>query len=257
MSTSIALVTCAAVSSERRMCSAIPRRIAVIGSSVSPGSSAVRAPARVAWRGARPAEPVAAAGGGGRRAGGGVQPAGPQRASGSARPAASAAADSTKARMSFFVTRPSRPVPVTVAGSMPCSAAIRATTGETKACARAVGRRSPAGARRLGAPVRARLGSAAGSAVGLRLGSGSSRLAARRRRAARRGAAAGAAARRRSGADPREQRPDGDRLALLDEDLLEHARAGARNLGVDLVGRDLEQRLVGRDRVADVLAATW
>ncbi len=31
MSTSIALVTCAAVSSERRMCSAMPRRIALIG----------------------------------------------------------------------------------------------------------------------------------------------------------------------------------------------------------------------------------
>ena len=36
MSTSIALVTCAAVSTERRMCSAIPRRIAVTGSMVSP-----------------------------------------------------------------------------------------------------------------------------------------------------------------------------------------------------------------------------
>ena len=37
MSTSIALVTCAEVSSERRMCSAIPRRIAETGSTVSPG----------------------------------------------------------------------------------------------------------------------------------------------------------------------------------------------------------------------------
>src|SRR5947209_3514643 len=36
-STSIALVTWAPVSRERRMCSAMPRRIAVIGSSVSPG----------------------------------------------------------------------------------------------------------------------------------------------------------------------------------------------------------------------------
>src|SRR5581483_4695724 len=39
MSTSIALVTCAAVSSERRMCSAIPRRIAFIGSTTSPPSA--------------------------------------------------------------------------------------------------------------------------------------------------------------------------------------------------------------------------
>jgi hypothetical protein len=35
-----------------------------------------------------------------------------------------------KALMSFFVTRPPEPVPGTWAGSMPCSAAIRATTGE-------------------------------------------------------------------------------------------------------------------------------
>jgi hypothetical protein len=34
--------------------------------------------------------------------------------------------------MSFFVTRPPAPVPVTAAGSTPCSDAIRATTGETK-----------------------------------------------------------------------------------------------------------------------------
>ena len=34
--------------------------------------------------------------------------------------------------MSFFVTRPPVPVPGTTVGSMPCSAAIRATTGETK-----------------------------------------------------------------------------------------------------------------------------
>ncbi|HVM55992.1 MAG TPA: hypothetical protein VMT74_00925, partial [Gaiellaceae bacterium] len=33
--------------------------------------------------------------------------------------------------MSCFVTRPPRPVPPTSAGSTPCSAAIRATTGET------------------------------------------------------------------------------------------------------------------------------
>ena len=33
--------------------------------------------------------------------------------------------------MSFFVTRPPRPVPGTAAGSTSCSAAMRATTGET------------------------------------------------------------------------------------------------------------------------------
>src|SRR4029453_13245760 len=40
MSTSIALVTCAEVSSERRMCSAMPFRIADIGSKLSPGCAA-------------------------------------------------------------------------------------------------------------------------------------------------------------------------------------------------------------------------
>jgi len=33
--------------------------------------------------------------------------------------------------MSFFVTRPPRPVPSTCETSTPCSDAIRATTGET------------------------------------------------------------------------------------------------------------------------------
>src|SRR6185436_15159593 len=35
-------------------------------------------------------------------------------------------------RMSFFVTRPPVPVPGTTDGSIPCSAAIRATTGDTQ-----------------------------------------------------------------------------------------------------------------------------
>jgi hypothetical protein len=35
-------------------------------------------------------------------------------------------------RMSFFVTRPPAPVPGTADGSTPCSAAMRATTGDTK-----------------------------------------------------------------------------------------------------------------------------
>src|SRR5262249_20762179 len=51
----------------------------------------------------------------------------------------------------------------------------------------------------------------------------------------------------------RELRPDIDGLALLDEDLLHDALSRARNLGVDLVGGDLEQRLVGRDLLALLL----
>ena len=55
------------------------------------------------------------------------------------------------------------------------------------------------------------------------------------------------------GRDDREPRADGDRLAFGDEDLLDDAGAGARHLGVDLVRRDLEQRLVGLDRLAFLL----
>src|SRR5256885_16551846 len=66
MSTSIALVTWADVSSERRMCSAIPLRIAVMGSKVSP--TAACGCGRVAVRG----EPGPVGGGAGaaRSAGG-------------------------------------------------------------------------------------------------------------------------------------------------------------------------------------------
>src|ERR671936_660003 len=44
-----------------------------------------------------------------------------------------------KARMSFFVTRPPRPVPCTWFGSTPCSEAMRATTGETNVLPFSVG----------------------------------------------------------------------------------------------------------------------
>jgi predicted TPR repeat methyltransferase len=39
----------------------------------------------------------------------------------------------------------------------------------------------------------------------------------------------------------------------LDEDLAQRSGCGCGNLRVDLVGRDLEQRLVGVDVVADAL----
>src|SRR5919202_532786 len=51
----------------------------------------------------------------------------------------------------------------------------------------------------------------------------------------------------RRAADLAELRADLDRLALLDEDLRQRSRRRRRNLGVDLVGRDLEQRLVRLD----------
>ena len=61
------------------------------------------------------------------------------------------------------------------------------------------------------------------------------------------GAAAGAVA------DRGQRGADLDRVVLLDQDLLEHAGHGGRDLGVDLVGGDLHQGLVDGDLVADGL----
>jgi hypothetical protein len=55
------------------------------------------------------------------------------------------------------------------------------------------------------------------------------------------------------GEDDRDVGADLDGRALLREDLAQHAGSGCRDLGVDLVGRDLEQRLVAVDLVADLL----
>ena len=52
--------------------------------------------------------------------------------------------------------------------------------------------------------------------------------------------------------DRREHGADLDGLALLHEDLRHDSLGRARHLGVDLVGRDLEQRLVAADRIADL-----
>ena len=56
-----------------------------------------------------------------------------------------------------------------------------------------------------------------------------------------------------AGPDDGELGADLDGLVLLDLDLLQRARHGGGDLGVDLVGGDLEQRLVDRDLVADLL----
>ena len=53
--------------------------------------------------------------------------------------------------------------------------------------------------------------------------------------------------------DDREVGADRHRVVLLDEDLLQRAGHRRGDLGVDLVGRDLEQRLVDLDAVADTL----
>jgi len=62
----------------------------------------------------------------------------------------------------------------------------------------------------------------------------------------------GALRRGRGGcADAGERRPDGHGLVFADEDLLEHAGGGCGNLGVDLVGGDLQERFVDLDGLAD------
>ncbi len=54
--------------------------------------------------------------------------------------------------------------------------------------------------------------------------------------------------------DHRKTRTDRHRVALGDEDLDDLTRDGRRHLGVDLVGRHFEQRLVDADPFADLLA---
>ena len=153
--------------------------------------------------------------------------------------------------MSFFVTRPPVPVPGTVDGSTPCSAAMRATTGDTNVLPFRL-RRGSTGA---GGAVAA-AGGGLGERAGRRLGG--ARCGLGRRAGAARQDAAGASGVPRwrdlgaGGSDGREHGADLDGLALLDEDLVDDALGRARHLGVDLVGRDLEQRLVAADRLADL-----
>jgi hypothetical protein len=53
--------------------------------------------------------------------------------------------------------------------------------------------------------------------------------------------------------DPRENGIDADRLSFLHEDLGQGTRGRGGNLGVDLVGRDLEERLVALQLIANLL----
>ena len=135
-----------------------------------------------------------------------------------------AAARSIAAIMSPLVTRPSLPEPGTVAGSMPLSAAILRTDG-------ASGMHRRRRARQASAPSA--------------LGSGR-RLRRRRRRGL---------GRRRAGAflDLAEQRADRDGVAVLGRDGGERAGGGRRHLDRHLVGFELDQRLVDRDRIAGLL----
>ena len=142
-------------------------------------------------------------------AGGAVAAAGGSGAGGGG----AAAPDSMKPRMSFFVTRPPVPVPGTTDGSIPCSAAIRATTGETNVlpfpaaeavavasrCGSGLGRRR----RRCDGRSEVRLGRGRGRLRdGRRLGDGCDGLGERRRLGDSRGNGLGGGGLRGSDAAP-------------------------------------------------------
>ena len=238
------------------MCSAIPRRIALTASRLSPGCGSparVRVPRASASRAPplrerEPAQAQAPEGRGGLRRGraAGCSGAGAAGATGAGGGAGAAAPESMKPRMSFFVTRPPRPVPATCVGSTPCSAAIRATTGETKrlpfslgAAAGGAGGAGDAAAATgcVGWGVSADDGASASSAACWVAGSG------------------GASATGPPAAPPiwasfvptSTVSPSCTRICVT------IAARRARHLGVDLVGRDLEQRLVGLDVLALLL----
>ena len=251
-----------------------------------PAQAAARRPGPRRRRGrapaaAVPAEPVPAAGAAAAAAAAG-------RAAG-----APAEMPSMWRSTSSRVIRPPGPLPVIVAGSSPCSFTSRRTTGDSStpaafpvgADSAAVARpaRAPARGRRVrdrgllgrlrlrcrrrggaGAPRPARgsgcggPAAAAGSALprlGAALGSAGAASSAARvlGRRCLRGRRRGGSRCRAGVADDRDDRADIDRLALGHADLGQHARDRRRHLGVDLVRRHLEQRLVGGDRVADGL----
>ena len=116
----------------------------------------------------------------------------------------------------------------------------------------------PAGRGHLGRGA-ARRGDGRGAAAGAAAAAATVGAASRCRRLGRRGRCRGRGRRGRAAAAapasvsmwPR--RLHRDRLAFGHQDLGQHARGGRGNLGVDLVGRDLEDRLVPRDRVAHLL----
>ena len=158
--------------------------------------------------------------------------------------------DSTNARMSFFVTRP----PAAGAGDLArVDAVLRRDPRDDRRDERLAV--AVAAARRGGRSGAADGSGAAAPGVSARRRSFGSAAASRRRLGGRR-LGLGAPARRASpaaAADLAELRPDVDGLAFLDEDLRQRPGRRARHLGVDLVGRDLEQRLVGLDVLALLL----
>ena len=189
------------------------------------------------------------------RRGGGAgapEPAGARAPAGGDRSARPARRGVTRVRGNprcrVFVTRPRAPVPGSWRCRALCSATMRATTGDDEAACVAVAVRGDV---RLVAPVGGgcRAGGAS-TALGTRVSACAAFGVARaslRRAVAEAPRAAGVARsrppspRRRSG----DARAHVDRLALGDDDLRRRSRRRRGHLGVDLVGRDLDDRLVG------------
>ena len=140
-----------------------------------------------------------------------------------------AAARSIAASMSPLVTWPCLPVPATLDGSTPLSAATLAHRRRRAAC-------RPARLARRAACV----GGADRRGVGLASGG-------------LRGAGGVAGAARRAFLDLAEQRADADGLAVLGRDLAEHAGGRRRHFQRHLVGLEFDQRLVDGDGVARLL----
>ena len=198
---------------ESTMCSATSLRSGVIGMTRSPSwmrSGRSRRRTCAALRRRRGAAGAAAGAAGGGRGG---------RARG-------AALRGRARSTSPCVTRPPAPVPSTPRRSTPASSAARAR--DRRRARRLGGGRRGAGARRR------RGGFGGGGAAAAAFGA-----------ASRRGAARG---RLRAGAIRTSTRAHRDRLALGSQDLLDHAGHGRGDLGVDLVGRHLDERLVAARR---------
>ncbi len=167
---------------------------------------------------------------------------------------------STSLKTSSRVMRPPGPVPVTSERSIPFSESSRRTMGEVttrsapSSCASPTGVAAGWGAAgrrgRCGRWRRRRRRVPASRGGGCRSRGGGCRS---RGGGCLRGRSGGGRAVRSTVADHGQLHAHLDRLAFRHEDLGDHACGGRWHLGVDLVRRDLEERLVALDRVADAL----
>ena len=180
---------------------------------------------------------------------------------------------------SLLVTRPPRPVPGICAMSSPCSATMRATTGDMNerrsrlspfasaseaaadddagAPTTGIAWKCGASAEAGGATSGASAAGACSAAGGGCLGSGGGSFGGRRRSLGRRGGrrrGGGRATLAAAGVDHGDLGAHVDGLALGHEDLAHRAGGRRGHLGVDLVGRDLDDGLVRLDRLTDLLA---